>query len=176
MNVKMYSAAREATTRARNVASAIQQVQRQINDDNKDISQKVDKDEQIRAKRKAELELFTAKNAASYAPELQLVGTAATAPAAELVPLFNEQNGQAIDWVIGPEAIISWPSVYANLNAQDVLTSAGKNNYQQIAQKCIDAAAISGIVRNGLHQQFFNTNIMNIPAWKTAAQAQTAPI
>ncbi len=120
--------------------------------------------------------LFTAKNAASYAPELQLVGTAATAPAAELVPLFNEQNGQAIDWVIGPEAIISWPSVYTNLNAQDVLTSAGKNNYQQIAQKCIDAAAISGIVRNGLHQQFFNTNIMNIPAWKTAAQAQTAPI
>ncbi len=81
--------------------------------------------------------LFTAENTTSYAPELQLVGTAATAPAAELVPLFNEQNGQAIDWVIGPEAIISWPSVYPGLNAQAILTTAGKNNYQQIAQKCI---------------------------------------
>ena len=67
MNVRMYSAAREATTRARNVASAIQQVQRQVNDDNKDISGKVDKDEQIRSKRKAELELFTAKNAKELA-------------------------------------------------------------------------------------------------------------
>lgn len=120
--------------------------------------------------------LFTAKNAASYAPELQLVGTAATAPAAELVPLFNEQNGQAIDWVIGPEAMISWPSVYTNLNAQTVLTTAGQNNYQQIAQKCINAAAIDGIIRTNLHQQFFNTNIMSIPAWNEVAQAQTAPV
>jgi len=57
----MYSAAREATTKARNVASAIQQAQRQVNDDNKDISEKVDKNQQSRDKKKAEQELFSAK-------------------------------------------------------------------------------------------------------------------
>jgi hypothetical protein len=61
MNVRMYSAAREATTKARNVASAIQQAQRQVNDDNKDISEKVDKNQQARDKKKAEGELFSAK-------------------------------------------------------------------------------------------------------------------
>ncbi len=61
MNIRMYSAAREATTKARNVASAIQQAQRQVNDDNKDISEKVDKNQQSRDKKKAEQELFSAK-------------------------------------------------------------------------------------------------------------------
>jgi len=46
--------------------------------------------------------LFSASRSASYAPELQLVGTVASAPAAELVPLLNEQYGTAADWVIGP--------------------------------------------------------------------------
>ncbi len=120
--------------------------------------------------------LFTGKNAQGYAPELQLVGTAATAPAAELLPLFNEQSGHAIDWVIGPEAVVSWPSVYKNLNANSILTTAGQNNYQQLAQKCIGAAAISGIIRTDLHQQFFNTNIVNVPEWNAVAKAQTAPV
>ncbi|MEZ0372749.1 MAG: beta strand repeat-containing protein [Candidatus Sericytochromatia bacterium] len=79
MNVKMYSAAREATTRARNVASAIQQVQRQVNDDNKDVAGKVDKDEQIRGKRKAELELAAADNAKKLAAkQATLTGIQAT--------------------------------------------------------------------------------------------------
>ena len=67
MNIRMYTAAREATTRARNVASAIQQVTRQVNDDNKDIMDKVDKNTQVRAKRKAELELYAAQSAKKLA-------------------------------------------------------------------------------------------------------------
>ncbi|MBF2053040.1 MAG: hypothetical protein IGS03_06190 [Candidatus Sericytochromatia bacterium] len=67
MNVKMYTVAREAATKARNVASAIQQTQRQVNDDNKDIKDKVDKNSQIRSKRKAELEVGAAQTAKNLA-------------------------------------------------------------------------------------------------------------
>ncbi len=67
MNIRMYTAAREATTKARNVASAIQQVTRQVNDDNKDIMDKVDKNTQVRSKRKAELELAAALGAKKLA-------------------------------------------------------------------------------------------------------------
>lgn len=63
-SLKMLTAAREATTKAKNVASAIQQAQRQVNDDNKDVSKKTDKNEQARAKKKAEAEL---KNAVAQA-------------------------------------------------------------------------------------------------------------
>ncbi len=67
MNIKLYTAAREATSKARNVASAIQQAQRQVNDDNKDIKDKVDKNQQNRAKNKAKEELEAAKVAKDLA-------------------------------------------------------------------------------------------------------------
>jgi alpha-beta hydrolase superfamily lysophospholipase len=120
--------------------------------------------------------LFTANLSASYAPELRLVGTVASAPAAELGPLLNEQYGQPIDWVIGPEAVISWPATYTNLNRNDVLTNVGQRNYQQIANQCIDTAALEGIVRGKLDQQFFATNLTAIPSWNAVVNAQTAPV
>ncbi len=40
MNIRMYTAAREAATKAKNGAIAVQQAQRQVNDDNKDIATK----------------------------------------------------------------------------------------------------------------------------------------
>jgi len=120
--------------------------------------------------------LFTAQSTSSYAPELQLVGTAATAPAAQLQSLLSEQNGTPIDWVIGPEAVISWTSVYSNLDAKSIMSSAAQRNYQQIASQCIDTAAIEGIIRTKLNQQFFTTNPVSVPSWNAVAKAQSAPI
>ncbi|MEJ0073393.1 MAG: lipase family protein [Candidatus Saccharibacteria bacterium] len=54
--------------------------------------------------------LFSAGDAAAYAPELHLAGTVASAPAAELIPLLNEQYGTVADWVIGPLIATSWPA------------------------------------------------------------------
>jgi hypothetical protein len=120
--------------------------------------------------------LFTASQAASYAPEIKLISTVASAPAAELGPLLNEQFGMPIDWVIGPEAVIAWPATYPSLNANSILTTAGQNNYQNIANQCIGTAAVGGLVRSDLHQQFFSTNITSVPQWNAVVQAQTAPI
>jgi hypothetical protein len=38
------------------------------------------------------------------------------------------------------------------------------------------AAALGGQIRNQFKQQFFNTDISKVPAWRAAAEAQTAPI
>jgi pimeloyl-ACP methyl ester carboxylesterase len=120
--------------------------------------------------------LFTAAEASAYAPNLKLVGTVASAPAAELVPLLNETNGTALDWVIGPEAMESWSAVRPSLSVADVTTSAGYRNYKRIANKCIESAALEGIVRNKLGQEFFKTDIVNSPGWLAMVKAQTAPI
>lgn len=119
--------------------------------------------------------LFTAYLVNSYAPELSLVGTVASAPAAELVPLMSQQYTQPVSWVIGPEVAISWPANYPELSIDDVLTPPALNNYQKVAQDCIEEAALIGIVRGKLGQQFFTTNLADIPSWKAVMQAQNAP-
>lgn len=119
--------------------------------------------------------LFTAANVASYAPDLHLVGTVASAPAAELVPLLNETQGTSLDWVIGPEVALAWPQAYSNLNAQTILTSTGYNNYQKIANQCIVQAALGGLIRKKVGQAFFSSDLTKSPAWLSVAKAQTAP-
>jgi alpha-beta hydrolase superfamily lysophospholipase len=120
--------------------------------------------------------LFTASQAANYAPELHLAGTVAIAPAAELTALLNETSGTAIDWAIGPSVLTSWPVIYPNLNPKTVTTSVGYRTYQKIANQCITAAALGGQVRHHFKQNFFNTDISTVPSWHAAAQDQTAPV
>jgi hypothetical protein len=119
--------------------------------------------------------LFTASQSSAYAPELRLIGTVASAPAAELEALLSEQYGQPIDWVIGPEVVIAWPATYPGLNRNEVLTPAGQRNYQQIASQCINSAALEGLIRSKLNQQFFSTNLTTIPSWNAVVTAQGAP-
>ena len=99
--------------------------------------------------------LFTAARAHAYAPELHLVATVASAPAAELVPLLNQTYTSTISWIIGPEILTSWPATYAGLPVRAVLTSAGYNNYRRIAQKCITSAAVEGAIRTLVKQRIF---------------------
>lgn len=120
--------------------------------------------------------LFSASEAATYAPELHLIGTVASAPAAELLPLLNEQYGTVADWVIGPLIATSWPAANSSLNANDIMTADGRNNYQRIANHCITRATIAGLIRSVLGQKFFSTNPVNVPAWRAMAQQQSAPV
>lgn len=119
--------------------------------------------------------LFTAQQSASYAPELNLVGTVASAPAAELVPLLNQQYNTAAGWVIGPIVMATWPAFNDQLNPNDVLTSKGQKTYERIAQQCIQQSAIGGLIRNAFKQSIFSQNPVDIPAWKTMAEQQSGP-
>lgn len=118
--------------------------------------------------------LFTGSETKGYASELSLVGVVASAPAAELVPLLSEQYNTALDWVIGPEVIVSWPSVYTQLN-KNILTTKGEKNYQRIANKCIVPATEEALVRTKFKQKFFSSNPVDDPSWRAVAKNQTAP-
>lgn len=120
--------------------------------------------------------LFTAAQVGGYAPDLHLTGTVASAPAAELPTLLSETYGTTLDWVIGPEVLVSWPRVYPDLSPKGVATSNGYDNYRRIADQCVQQATLAGITRSKLKQRFFKTNPISLPSWRTAAQDQTAPI
>lgn len=52
---------------------------------------------------------------AQYAPELELVGVAAAAPALNLSEIASAQWDTAVGWVIGSDLVESWPTYYPNL-------------------------------------------------------------
>jgi len=66
--------------------------------------------------------LWTGALAASLAPELQLVGVAAAAPAAELGPLITQQWSNVVSWVIWPPVAVSWPIVHPGVTLEGVVT------------------------------------------------------
>ena len=121
--------------------------------------------------------LFSSSLAHEYAPEFTLKGTIASAPAAELKALLDQQgNGSPLNWVIGPEVMLSWPEAYPDLSPEQVLSKAGQKNYKRIAEKCIEQASEEGLIRSGLKQQFFSQNPMDVPVWEQVATEQPAPI
>jgi len=119
--------------------------------------------------------LFTASQSKDYAPELELKGTVASAPAAELIPLLNAQYDTSVGWVIGSIIADTWPAYNSQLNVNEVLTETGQKTYQNIAEQCIQKSAIGGLLRNAFRQQLFSTNPINVPAWKQMAAEQSAP-
>jgi len=120
--------------------------------------------------------LFTAALSEDYAPELELKGTVASAPAAELIPLLNAQYDTAAGWVIGSIISATWPQYNSQLDVNQVMTSTGLKSYQKIAEQCIQKSAIGGLLRNAFRQELFSTNPVNIPAWKQMAAEQSGPI
>ena len=120
--------------------------------------------------------LFTAARASAYAPELHLVATVASAPAAELVPLLNETYDSSLAWVIGPEVLASWPAAYPGLAVGPITTSAGFDNYKRVTGQCITSAAVEALIRTAIKQRFFKVNPVSVPQWRAVAQEQTAPV
>jgi len=81
--------------------------------------------------------LFTGEYAASYAPELKLVGVAAAAPATALVPLFQRSIGKDFGNVLSAFAFDSWTQVYDNLRLDQIVSPAARPLVRNAAAYCI---------------------------------------
>lgn len=117
--------------------------------------------------------LWTGEISARYAPELKLVGVAGAAPAAEMVPLVDQQWNTVIGWVIGPEAMVAWPATYPDVKADQVGSDAGLKLYESVARDCLIEAGITGTIEEKLGSSVFRLNPGDNPAWKAAAIDQT---
>lgn len=119
--------------------------------------------------------LFTGKLAKKIAPELNLVGVAAAAPAAELPAIIMQQWNKIVAWVIGPEVVLSWPTYFPELRPSEVLTRAGLDSTQSEALDCLTMSGIGGMVRQDLlKQQYFSVNPLSNPDWKARLDSETS--
>jgi hypothetical protein len=108
-------------------------------------------------------------------PSLTLVGVAAAAPAAMLPEIVSVQWDTAAGWAIGPEALVGWQYVDPSLPIDGVLTQAGLDNADRLAEECIEPAALEGYLRSDLGQDFFSVNPSDTPGWAQLISSQTPP-
>lgn len=118
--------------------------------------------------------IWTGHLADRLAPELELVGVAAAAPAAELTQILEAQWSGLVGWVIGAEVMRSWPLEYPDLPLDPLLTAEAQGAYEGLATECVVNAALEGTVRQDIYgEDFFARNPLSFPEWQAAMAAQT---
>lgn len=85
--------------------------------------------------------LFAAQGAQSYAPELELLGVAAAAPAVELAELLEDHHADVSGVTIGAYAFDAYQRVYGaedpSVELGSILTPAGQAVLPQMAPLCL---------------------------------------
>ena len=119
--------------------------------------------------------IWTGHLGEQYAPELDLLGVAAAAPALELGDIMGAQWDTLVGWVIGSDVVESWPQYYPDLPVDEVLTPIGQDIDARLASDCIQEAGQEALVRKTLGQDFFSADPTSVPAWAEAAARPDSP-
>lgn len=117
--------------------------------------------------------LWTGHEGPKYASELKLVGAAAFAPASELITLVSNQWDKMAAWVIGPEFLVSFKVKYPDLPTDGIVSEKGMNDYEAMAQECINAAAVQAMIDDKMGNQFFVSNPLDNEPWRKALAAES---
>ena len=112
--------------------------------------------------------LFAGQMASTYAPELQLLGVAAAAPAGLLVPLFQADKNTAAGAVLGSYAVVSWSDIFGYDEAT-VVKSSLRDRVHAVSEKCVVGGSRLSDIELGI-----NDLILKGRMW-SADPATTAP-
>jgi acetyl esterase/lipase len=119
--------------------------------------------------------LFTGEQAASYAPELKLVGVAAAAPATYLGELFRADSGSIGGNSLTAMVILSWSTIF-NIPIDTVVVPAATRTYEAVARSCIER--ITELLRleeieAPLQHAFLKVDPTTIEPWRGIMQKNT---
>jgi alpha-beta hydrolase superfamily lysophospholipase len=82
--------------------------------------------------------LWSAQIAASYAPELELLGASAAAPAIELAQLLRDDQGTLAGNVLSSFALVAWSQHFPDAPLEAITTRPGAALATRIARGCIE--------------------------------------
>jgi pimeloyl-ACP methyl ester carboxylesterase len=112
--------------------------------------------------------LFAAEQAATWAPELHVVGTAAGAPAGDLDSIVpGVWNDTVIANPFAGSIINGFKAGYPDLSLDAVANAAGQQALTEVATECVGSIDLTP-------EQAGSKNPMDDPAWKVAVDANTA--
>jgi acetyl esterase/lipase len=119
--------------------------------------------------------LWTAELAATYAPELELIGVAAAAPASDLAKLFENTLGTTAGQILTALSLWSWSHVYQAPLSSVVVPTALKP-VADIGGQCVSGfvdlivdASAYGSIQSG----FLKDDPARIPPWESFLVAST---
>lgn len=113
--------------------------------------------------------LFTGELAGSYAPELELVGVAAAAPATYLAELFDADHRSTAGETLTAMALLSWSKVF-DVPLDSILDPSATKSFEAVAHDCIQS--ISGLLKieqdtQGLRRSFLSGDPTKLEPWKS---------
>jgi predicted esterase len=83
--------------------------------------------------------LFAGQEAERYAPELELAGVAAAAPASDLGPLFDANRRTIPGRILATYLLMSWSRVYPQLGPGEALAPDARPAADRLAKLCVPA-------------------------------------
>jgi alpha-beta hydrolase superfamily lysophospholipase len=83
--------------------------------------------------------LFTGEEADTYAPELELAGVAAGAPATDLRRLLRANNDTAFGRVLAAYTLSTWSQLYPQLRLDRILSGPAREVVARVATLCLPA-------------------------------------
>ena len=120
--------------------------------------------------------LYTGELAASYAPELKLVGVAAAAPATYLAELFDADKTTSTGKELTAMTIYSWSKLY-NTPASSLVEPGAMGPFQEMAHDCIESvsefAAIERAAKPLDRIQFLKADPTETEPWRGIMQRNT---
>jgi acetyl esterase/lipase len=109
--------------------------------------------------------LFTGQQAASYAPELKLLGVAAAAPATDLQELFQANRNATFGRILSAYTIDTWSKVYPQLHLDQVVTRPAQPVVKRLAKICVTEK--KGFLAVGVLQLALKLSYLSQLPWET---------
>ena len=117
--------------------------------------------------------LFTGQLAASYAPELELVGVAAAAPATYLEQLFDADHRTSSGKTLTAMALLSWSKVF-EIPLDSILARDAHESFKEVAHDCIETILelleVDIAVQPLQHEEFLKANPTKVEPWASIMQ------
>jgi len=85
--------------------------------------------------------MWTAQLAAQYAPELNLVAVAASAPAIDLEGILTYSMDKARGAVVFTYAVAAWSQMFADINLDELIVPDRRQQFDRIASTCVTTPA-----------------------------------
>jgi hypothetical protein len=109
--------------------------------------------------------LFTGQEADTYAPELELAGVAAGAPATDLRRLLRANNDTAFGRVLAAYTLATWSHGYRQLSLDRILSRPAREVVAQVAALCLPAD--HGSLKAALGDQTVQLTYRSRQPWDT---------
>lgn len=119
--------------------------------------------------------LWTGQLAREYAPELELRGVAAAAPASELAPLFEDDIDTTGGEVFGTLALLSWAKVY-KLDIGTVMNTTAMPGAWVMSRECLTGPAglfMDSVALHLLPKDFLKADPTKTPPWNKIVEENT---